>query len=411
MFVPHATRLSGSLTRHGIRMASSRTAPLLQKSPEDIVITFARRTGIGRVKKGQLKDHPVDEIMAALFKATLATTGLDPAKIDDICVGTCHPPSPLYSSRAAALAAGIPNSVPIQTVNRLCSSGLMAIRSVAHAIMAREVELGVAVGVESMTLNPRPTPTVSDLVDSNAEAHDCIQPMGWTSEMVAEHYDVSRETQDKYALISHTRANEALSKGVFADEIIPVELGGKTITQDDTIRPGVTFESLSGLKPVFENWGRATTTAGNASGIGDGAGIVILTTRKNAEKEGMPVIGKWIASSIIGVPPRYMGISPIYAITALLEKTGLTKEDVDVFEINEAFASQFAYCVEQLEIPIEKINPNGGSIAISHPLGLTGVRQVVTGLAELRRRDQKILVTSMCVGSGMGAAGVFVNEA
>lgn len=397
------------------RAASTQAKPrglqgILEKRSNDVVITFAKRTAVGRAKKGQLKDTPVDELLHALFKATLAETKLDPSKIDDICVGTCHPPSPLYISRAAALAAGIPCNVPISTVNRLCSSGLMAIRNIAHAIQFGETSLGLAVGVESMSLNPRPTPEVVESIASNPQAHDCIEPMGWTSEMVAQAFKVSRKKQDEYALISHSRANEAVARGVFADEIIPIELNGKVISVDDTIRPGVTSDSLASLKPVFPNWGESSTTAGNASGVGDGAALCILTTRERAEHEGMDIVGKWVASTVIGVEPRYMGISPIFAIPKLLQQVGLSKEDIDVYEINEAFASQFAYCVEELNIPIQKINPNGGSIAISHPLGMTGIRQVVTGLAELKRRGEKVLCTSMCIGSGMGAAGIFVNE-
>ncbi|KAI0793471.1 3-ketoacyl-CoA thiolase [Abortiporus biennis] len=386
---------------------------ILEKKPGDVVITFAKRTAMGRAKKGQLKDVPVDELMHALFNATLQHTKLDPSKIDDICVGTCHPPSPLYASRAAALAAGIPASVPISTTNRLCSSGLQAIRNIAHSIEAGECSLGLAVGVESMSMNPRPTPEVVEAVSRNSQAHDCTQAMGWTSEMVAQHYAVSREKQDEYALISHTRAEKASKSGIFSEEIIPITLrnGTQTIHVDDTIRPGVTSESLSKLKPVFPEWGVSSTTAGNASGVGDGAAVCILTTREKAEREGWDIIGKFVASTFVGVEPRYMGIAPVAAIPRILDLVGLKKEDIDIYEINEAFASQFAYCVEQLQIPMEKINPNGGAIALTHPLGMTGTRQVVTGLAELRRRDAKLLCTSMCIGSGMGGAGIFVNEA
>ncbi|KAF9229323.1 3-ketoacyl-CoA thiolase [Gyrodon lividus] len=398
-----------------MRNASTQTgnglATVLEKRPDDVVITFAKRTAMGKHRKGQFKDVPVDEMMHALFKATLQQTGLDPRKIEDICVGTCHPPSPAYASRAAALAAGIPHEVPISTVNRLCSSGLMAIRNIAHAIQSKEISLGVAVGVENMTLNARPTPIIAEAVGNNPQAHDCIQPMGWTSEMVAQTYKVSRSKQDEYALISHTRASEALTKGIFAEEIIPIGVRGSVISVDDTIRQGVSMESLSALKPVFPDWGEAATTPGNASGIGDGAALCILTTRERARTEGMQVLGKWVGSAVVGVEPRYMGVGPIAAIPKVLSQYGLSKEDVDIYEINEAFASQFAYCVEELGIPMEKINPNGGAIAVAHPLGMTGVRLAVTGLAELRRRNEKVLCTSMCVGSGMGAAGIFVNEA
>ncbi|KAL5518911.1 hypothetical protein ACEPAH_594 [Sanghuangporus vaninii] len=396
------------------RSASSQARGLqaiLKKKPDDVVITFAARTAMGKVRKGQFKDHPVDEMLLALFKATFAKTKLDPAKIDDICVGTCHPPSPLYVSRAAAITAGIPAEVPISTVNRLCSSGLMSVRNIAHSIQAGEASLGIGVGVENMTLNPRPTPGITSEVSKNSQATDCVQPMGWTSEMVAEHFGISREKQDHYALISHTRAEKAQKAGIFKDEIIPIDIEGKTISEDDTIRPGVTAESLAGLKPVFPDWGNSSTTAGNASGIGDGAALCILTTRERAEQEGMEILAKWVTSTVVGVEPRYMGIAPVPAIIKILEQSGLRKEDVDTWEINEAFASQFAYCVEQLDIPIEKINVNGGAIALTHPLGMTGTRQIVTGLAQLRRQNGQILCTSMCIGSGMGAAAILVNEA
>ncbi|RPD62965.1 thiolase [Lentinus tigrinus ALCF2SS1-6] len=382
---------------------------ILSKRPDDVVITFAKRTALGRAKKGQLKDVPVDELLHAFFKATFEKTMLNPALLEDICVGTCHPPSPLYVSRAAAIAAGVPVEVPISTVNRLCSSGLQSIVNIANSIKNQQIELGMAVGVESMSLNPRPTPEVVPAIAQNAHSHDCVQPMGWTSEMVARAYNVPRQKQDDYALISHTRASKSLESGIFAEEILPVELRGAVISVDDTVRPGVTLESLAKLKPVFLEDG--ASTAGNSSGVGDGAALAILTTRLRAEKEGWDIVGKYVASAFVGVEPRHMGISPVAAIPKVLEMTGLSKEDVDVWEINEAFASQFAYCVEQLQVPLEKINPNGGSIALTHPLGMTGARQVVTGLAELKRRNAPLLCTSMCIGSGMGGAAIFVNEA
>ncbi|KAF7791823.1 hypothetical protein EIP86_002847 [Pleurotus ostreatoroseus] len=372
--LPRLTLLQAKRSTRSLSTSSGAVQRLLEKKPKDVVVTFAKRTAMGRAKKGQLKDTPVDELLQALFKATLKETKLDPAKIEDICVGTCHPPSPLYVSRAAALAASIPAEVPISTVNRLCASGLQAIRSIAHGIESGAISLGMAVGVESMSLNPRPTPEVVDAVKAHVQAADCIQvgtriqsiartlihlgsqPMGWTSEMVAVSYDVSREKQDQYALISHTRAERASDSGIFAEEIIPIELRGSVVSVDDTIRKGVTAESLSKLKPAFE-WGKQSTTAGNASGVGDGAGICILTTRERADAEGWGILGKYVASTFVGVEPRYMGISPVAAIPKILAQTGLAKEDIDIYEINEAFASQFAYCVEQLQVPMEKVNP------------------------------------------------------
>jgi acetyl-CoA acyltransferase 1 len=425
----------GSSSSTGASGRSAAVEKLLEKNPDDVVITFAKRTALGRAKKGQFKDVPVDEMLRALLVATLQKTGINPATIDDICVGTCHPPSPLYVSRAAALAAGIPPSVPISTVNRLCSSGLMSVRNIAQAIKAGDVGLGLAVGVENMTLNPRPTPEVGTGVSEHPAAHDSIQPMGWTSERVAEHFKVPRKTQDEYALISHTRAQKSVENNIFADEILPITLSsGMVVSVDDTVRPGVSMESLSALKPVFPQWGPgakasgtdsvegsvspptadpntgASTTAGNASGVGDGAAVVVLTTRERAGKEGWKVLGKWVGCDVVGVEPRYMGISPVFAIPAVLERFGLTKEEIDVYEINEAFASQFAYCVKELGISMDKINPNGGSIALTHPVGMTGTRQIVTGLAHLERTGGQLLCTSMCVGSGMGAAAVLVRE-
>ncbi|KDQ07866.1 hypothetical protein BOTBODRAFT_38423 [Botryobasidium botryosum FD-172 SS1] len=397
-----------------LRAASTQAKGLqsiLEKRDDDVVITLAMRTAMGRAKKGQFKDTPVDELLAGLFQGALQKSGLDPAKIDDICVGTCHPPSPLYLSRSAALSAGIPHDVPISTVNRLCSSGLMAIRSIANDIRSGEAEIGLAAGVESMSLNPRPTPTLAPSIGSNSQANDAVQPMGWTSEMVAQAFNISRKKQDAYALRSHSRAAHAQATGLFAEEILPLRVGEAIASVDDMIRPGVTLESLAGLKSVFPDWGNGTTTAGNASGVGDGAAICILMTRERARREGMEVIGKWVGCSVVGVEPRHMGVGPVAAIPKILEQTGLTKREVDLWEINEAFASQYAYCVETLDLPIYKVNPNGGSIALAHPLGMTGVRLVVTGLAELRRRNQQILCTSMCVGSGMGAAAIIVNEA
>ncbi|EJU05308.1 thiolase [Dacryopinax primogenitus] len=403
-----ARALSSPVRRHAHSAAVER---LLEKKDDDVVITFAKRTAMGRYKKGQYANVTIDELLYATFKATLEATGLPPSSIDDIVVGTCHPPSPLYVSRAAALAAGIPETVPIQTVNRLCSSGLMAIRTVANSIKAGEAEVGLALGAESMSQNPRPTPEISETVGRNAQAHDCIEPMGWTSEMVAQHYHISRATQDTYALRSHQRAEKALQAGIFAEEIMPILVGDHFAREDDMIRLGVTAESLAKLRPAFPGWGGEHSTAGNSSGIGDGVAVCVLMKREKAVKTGARIIGKWVGCSVAGVEPRYMGVGPIAAIPKVLALHGLEKEDIDIWEINEAFASQFAYCMDTLGLDGDRVNVHGGAIALTHPLGMTGVRLAVTGLHELQRRNGDLLCTSMCVGSGMGAAALFVNEA
>ncbi|KIJ45303.1 hypothetical protein M422DRAFT_779193 [Sphaerobolus stellatus SS14] len=276
---------------------------------------------------------------------------IDPATIDDTSVGVCHPPSPLYLSRAAALSAGILDHVPIHTINRLCSSGLVAIRSIAQLIKAGDATLGLALGVESMSLNPRPSPehrpSVEEIQKHMNVFSPWAEPLKWSPKPTT-------SKQDSYALFSHTPAAHALQSGIFADEIIAVEIAGQIHDIDDPIRLGTTKEGLEKLKPVFPQWGTASTTAGNTSGVGDGAAIAVITTRERAEREGWEVQARWAGCAVVGVGHCYMGISPIVAIPKILEKLGLTKEDIDLWEINEAFASQFAYCVETLDVPMDK---------------------------------------------------------
>ncbi|QRV78730.1 peroxisomal 3-ketoacyl-CoA thiolase [Ceratobasidium sp. AG-Ba] len=320
------------------------------------------------------------------------------------------------------MAAGFPQHVPVQAINRLCSSGLMAIRSISDSISKGDIDIGLAVGVESMTHNPRPTPKFdSDEIKANRAALDCAEPMGWTSENVAADFDISREKMDELALLSHNRASEAQKSGRFADEIIPFKTILKaedgsvkevTIDKDDGIRHGSTMEGMAKARSAFPDWGKARSTGANSSQVTDGAAAALLMRRSTAEKLGLAdkIIAKHVATSVVGVEPKYMGISPATTLSKVLERTGLKIEDVDLFEVNEAFSSMYVYCVEKLGLNIEKVNVNGGAIALGHPLGATGVRQVATGLAELRRRNGKILCTSMCIGSGMGAAAIFVNE-
>jgi len=261
-------------------------------------------------------------------------------------------------------------------------------------------------------------PGYSEAVLSTQEAADCLIPMGITSENVAADYNISREVQDAFAAASFQKAAKAQKEGRFKAEILPIEVtwvDPKTeeekkivVDYDDGVRDGVTKESLAKLKPAFSKEG--STHAGNASQVSDGAAAVLLARRSVAKKLGLPILGKFVSAATIGVPPRIMGVGPAYAIPRVLEKTGLTQNDIDFFEINEAFASQAIFSVEHLKIDQKKVNKHGGAIALGHPLGCTGARQVATGLNIAKQYNEKIFVTSMCIGSGMGMAAVFVNE-
>ncbi|KAI8886353.1 thiolase, partial [Backusella circina FSU 941] len=391
------------------------------KSPEDVVIVSALRSAITRARKGGFKDTLPEEILAGVFKAILDQTKINPAIVNDICVGGVLPPGGgATNARMASLYAGFPESSSVNTVNRQCSSGLQAVVQIATAIQTGLIEVGIGAGVESMTKNygaASLSVTSEKITDNCQAAADCLIPMGITSENVAAEFNVTRAKQDAFAASSHTKAIEAQKNGWFNQEIVPLEAivldqEGKETTvivdRDDGVRPGTTAEKLAKLKPAFDE--RGSTTAGNASQVSDGAAAVLLMKRKTAEKYGLPILGKYITSAVVGVPPKIMGVGPAYAIPVAVERAGLKLSDVDVFEINEAFASQAVYSVEKLNIPFEKVNPKGGAIAFGHPLGCTGARQIATLLPELKRQGKKIGVTSMCIGSGMGMAAVFESE-
>ncbi|KAI7842236.1 hypothetical protein COHA_004149 [Chlorella ohadii] len=324
--------------------------------------------------------------------------------------------------RMAMFLAGFPVSVPVHTVNRQCCSGLQAVAQVAAAIRGGLITVGIAGGVESMSTNPMPAKNWQEPVNprlaGNQGALDCLLPMGIAaSENVAARFGVSRQEQDEFAAASHRKAAAAQAAGKFQQEIVPVptllkdastgEERQVVLDRDDGIRPGTTPASLAQLKPAFKQGG--STTAGNSSQMSDGAAALMLMTRSEAARRGLPVLGVFKSFAAVGVPPAILGIGPTVAIPAALEKAGIGPEDVAVYEINEAFASQAAYCVRCLGLDPAKVNPNGGAIALGHPLGCTGARQVVTLLHELQRRGRtaRFGVVSMCIGSGMGAAAVF----
>jgi acetyl-CoA acyltransferase 1 len=318
------------------------------------------------------------------------------------------------------LAAGFPNTTAGSSLNRFCSSGLKAVQDIANQIAVGAIECGVAMGAESMTSggDRLERPFVDEILQ-NPEACDCMQPMGQTSENVGNDFNISRERQDRYAAESYRRAEVAQKAGWFDDEITPIKTTIKdpktgeekevTLTKDEGIRYGTTFESLSKLKPAFLPHGDKSH-AGNSSQLTDGAAAVLMMKRSKAEALGQPILAKYVGATVAGLPPRIMGIGPSVAIPKLLSQFKLTLDDIDLIELNEAFASMAVYCLETLKIDHNKLNVRGGAIALGHPLGCTGARQIVTGLSECRRQKKKVLLTSMCIGTGMGMAGLFVNE-
>ena len=308
-------------------------------------------------------------------------------------------------------------------MNRQCSSGLQAVATIANSIRAGQIIGGIGAGVESMThgggvADPNSAPPPIDIgeIIANKLAKDSLTPMGVTSENVASRYGISRSQQDALAVSSHAKAIAATESGHFAKEIVPITVTVEvddedveiTVTKDDGPRPGTTMEKLAGLKAVFKEGG--STTAGNASQVSDGAAAVVLLKRSKANELGLPIIGAYRGYQVVGCQPDEMGVGPAVAIPAVLKECGLSIDDIDVYEINEAFASQAAYCVQKLGIPMDKVNPNGGAIALGHPLGCTGARQVATLFNELHAKNKKLGVISMCIGTGMGAAAVFEAE-
>jgi acetyl-CoA acyltransferase 1 len=308
----------------------------------------------------------------------------------------------------AQLASGIPETTPLHAVNRQCSSGLQAVANIANAIATGQIEIGIGAGVESMSTHPmkgmKPPEVDWKMMQQHQSAMDCLTPMGITSENVVKEYGLERRKLDEFAVASHQKAAAAQRAGKFRDEIVPVG----NVSSDDGIRADTTLDRLSKLKPAFDENG--VTTAGNSSQTTDGAAAVLLMTRSQAQRRGLPILGIWRGFAVKGVPPRIMGIGPAVAIPAVLHQTGLSNHDIDVFEINEAFASQATWCIDHLNIDPAKVNPNGGAIALGHPLGCTGARQIATLLYELHRRKARYGVVSMCIGTGMGAAAVLEVE-
>lgn len=391
----------------------------------DAYIISAVRTGVGRAFKGAFRHTRPDDLAAAVISAAIARVrGLDGARIDDVILGCAMPEGEqgLNVARLAALRAGLPYTVPGVTVNRFCASGLEAIHSASARIQLGEADIVVAGGVESMSMIPMGGNKVSPNPSLIADYPETYISMGNTAERVAEKYNVSREDQDRFALWSHEKAAAAVADGRFKDEIIPVHVTEKTIdyrnrienrefdfASDENVRSDTSLDALAGLSPAFKLKG--TVTAGNSSPLSDGASAVVLASEAAVEVLDVTPLGKLVCYATAGVEPELMGIGPALAVPRALAQGGLAIGDIGLFELNEAFASQSLYVQRELGIPDEKLNVNGGAIALGHPLGCTGAKLTTTLLYEMRRRGVEYGIVTMCVGGGMGAAGIFQMNA
>jgi acetyl-CoA C-acetyltransferase len=381
------------------------------------VILSAVRTPIGRVG-GALAGIRPDDLAATVLREAVARAGVDPADIDDVYFGAANQAGEdnRNVARMAALLAGFPDSVAGVTVNRLCASGLSAVVSACHAIVAGDADLLVAGGAESMSraplvmAKPGGDPTVYDTTlgwrFSNPRLAERfpLESMGETGENVAELYDITREDQDAFALRSHRRWTAAHEAGRFSEELVRIP----ELDRDEHPRPQTSLEALERLKPVFREGG--TVTAGNASGVNDGAAAVVVASEERARELGAIPLARFVGSAVAGVDPRTMGMGPVPAVRRLLERTGVALEDVDLVELNEAFAAQSLAVIRELGLDEERVNVNGGAIALGHPLGMSGARLVVSLVHELRRREGRYGLATLCVGVGQGQAALFSTE-
>ena len=391
----------------------------------DAVIVDAVRTPVGRYG-GILRDVRPDDLAAHVIKELIRRTGIDPNQIEDVIFGASNQAGEdnRNVARMALLLAGLPVAVAGQTVNRLCGSGMQAVASAAHAIRLGEGDVLIAGGVESMTRAPfvmgkpqaafprgeiKLQDTTLGWRFTNPKLAESYPPfsMGETAENVAERFGVTREEQDRFALQSHQRAVRAIAEGRFKDEIVPVVIpqasGAPVVVDtDEHPRADTTLEKLAMLRPVFKKGG--SVTAGNSSGINDGAAALLLASSEAAERLNLTPMVRVVGSAVAGVDPAYMGLGPIPATRKVLERTGLTIDDMAVVELNEAFAAQVLPCIRELKIPQDKLNPNGGAIALGHPIGFSGARLVTTLIYELRRRKGRFGLATMCIGVGQGIA-------
>lgn len=386
----------------------------------EAVIVAGARTPVGKAKKGSLAHVRPDDLGALVVKETLKRAGNYEGNIDDLIIGNAMPEAEQGTNMARIIGAlaGLPNTVPAITVNRFCSSGLQAIAYGAERIMLGHADTIIAGGAESMSM----VPMMGHVVRPNAKlaetAPEYYMGMGHTAEEVAKKYGITREDQDAFAVRSHQKAAKAIQEGKFNDEIVPVEVTKRYVdsnnklvektfmfSQDEGVRPDSTVETLGRLRPAFSLTG--TVTAGNASQTSDGAAAVMIMDREKAEAQGLKPMAKFRSFAVGGVPPEIMGVGPVVAIPKALKLAGLELSDIGLFELNEAFASQSLQVIRELGLDEEKVNVNGGAIALGHPLGCTGAKLTLSLIHEMKRRNEQFGVVTMCIGGGMGAAGVF----
>lgn len=386
----------------------------------EAVIVAGARTPVGKAKKGSLKHVRPDDMGALCVKETLKRAGEYDGQIDDLIIGCATPEAEqgLNVARNIGALAGLPYTVPAITINRYCSSGLQSIAYAGERIMLGQADTILAGGVESMSQVPMMGHSIRPNALLAEQAPEYYMSMGHTAEQVAQKYQVTRQDQDAFAVRSHQKAAKALQEGKFSDEIVSVDVTERrvgeqyqleehqfTFSQDEGVRAGTTEEILSTLRPAFSTKG--TVTAGNSSQTSDGAACVMMMDREKASSLSLQPLAKFRAFAVGGVPPEVMGIGPVEAIPRALKIAGLELKDIGLFELNEAFASQAIQVIRHLGIDEEKVNVNGGAIALGHPLGCTGTKLTLSLIHEMKRRNEQFGIVTMCIGGGMGAAGIF----
>lgn len=384
----------------------------------EAVIVAGARTAVGRAKRGTLKSFRAEDMAKAVIGAVWEKVGdLDKAIVDDIVIGCAFPEGSqgLNIARSVALYAGFPNSVPAMTVNRFCSSGLQTIAQSCERIIAGGADIIIAGGVESMSMVPMTGFRISPHPEVVVDMPEAYVSMGQTAENVVKQYNISREDMDEFAYHSHMKAAKAEDDGLFDEEIVPLEVttvtreGEATVTFDkeELIRRETTLEALAKLRPAFSPDGQVT--AGNSSPLSDGAAVVVIMSDDKATELGLNPWMRFMGYSVAGVPPEIMGIGPMKAVPKVLDRYGFELKDIDLIELNEAFASQSLAVIRNLNLNTDILNVNGGAIALGHPLGCTGAKLTVQIMHEAKRRKSKYVMVTMCIGGGMGAAGIFEN--